>query len=475
MPSSRPRRSGRRAVTSTLVLALCALALAGGPGRAVSRDASGVRPWGDERPNVVVILTDDQRRESIRYMPQVQRLLVEQGTKYTRAMVPTALCCPSRATILTGKYAHTTRVYGNGDVGGARLGGWRRFHRTGAEKRTMAVALRKAGYRTAMIGKYLNFFGRHSEPGYVPPGWDEFSTFMSPHGRYYSYRLYDGTHHGESPEDYSTDVFAAKATDFIHATPAEQPLFLFFAPYAPHSPYLPAPRHDGSMKGLLPDYTAPTITQPLRTMPRWMRHRVHVTKTEVDWMRLNQQESLLAVDEAVGGIHQALQETGRDRDTLYLFLSDNGYFWGEHRSIGKDAPYKDSTYIPMVARWDGHLAAGAVDKSIVLNVDVARTVTKATGAPMRTDGIDIFGTKERKGFLLEAMKGYHDRPPYCGWRTKHRMFVQWGTGEMELFDYRRDRAERHNLAYKRSWRDVRDRMRAKAVKACVPEPPGFDW
>jgi arylsulfatase A-like enzyme len=463
------RRAGRTAVTAALVATLAALTH-GGTGPAAETATAA-----DSRPNVVVILTDDQRQDALQYMPQVQRLLVDQGTRYTRAMVPTSLCCPSRATILTGKYAHTTRVYGNGDVGGARLGGWRRFNRTGAEKKTMAVTLRKAGYRTAMIGKYLNFFGRYSEPGFVPPGWDEFSTFMSPHGRYYKYRLNDGTYHGEEPEDYSTDVFAAKATEFVRSTPQGQPLFLFFAPYGPHSPYLPAPRHEGSMAGLLPDYTAPTINQPLRTMPRWMRKRVHEDKAAADAVRLGQFESLLSVDEAVGSIHDALADTGRERDTLYLFLSDNGYFWGEHRIIGKDAPYKDSTLIPMVARWDGHVPAGAVDKRIVLNLDVARTVARAAGTSMRTDGLNMFGDRKRKGFLLEAMEGYHDRPAYCGWRSKNRMFVRWATGEMELFDYRTDRAEKRNLAYKRTWKEVRKRMRAKAVAACSPEPPGFDW
>jgi arylsulfatase A-like enzyme len=202
---------------------------------------------------------------------------------------------------------------------------------------------------------------------------------------------------------------------------------------------------------------------------------VHEDKAAADAVRLGQFESLLSVDEAVGSIHDALADTGRERDTLYLFLSDNGYFWGEHRIIGKDAPYKDSTLIPMVARWDGHVPAGAVDKRIVLNLDVARTVARAAGTSMRTDGLNMFGDRKRKGFLLEAMEGYHDRPAYCGWRSKNRMFVRWATGEMELFDYRTDRAEKRNLAYKRTWKDVRKRMRAKAVAACSPEPPGFDW
>ncbi|MGH8938497.1 MAG: sulfatase-like hydrolase/transferase, partial [Actinomycetes bacterium] len=261
--------AGRPAIAGAVVTVLAALLVAADVGVAAPADrpASQTPPPSSPPvtrppaelpelpPNVVVIVTDDQRRDSMQYMPQVQRLLVDRGTRYTQAMVPTSLCCPSRATILTGLYAHSMRVFGNGDVGGARWGGWRRFHRTGMEQRTMGVALRKAGYRTALIGKYLNYFGKYSDPGYVPPGWDVFSTFMADHGRYYKYMLNDGTHHGEAPEDYSTDVFAAKATEFVRTTPVGKPLFLVFAPYGPHSPYKPAPRHDGALDGVLPDYT----------------------------------------------------------------------------------------------------------------------------------------------------------------------------------------------------------------------------
>jgi arylsulfatase A-like enzyme len=481
-------RGQRRPAAVVLIVAALLVALATGPAAvtdepvraAGSTQTDPVSPaQTDPRPNIVVILTDDQRRDSMRFMPAVQRLLVAHGTRYTKAMVPTSLCCPSRATILTGSYAHTNRLFGNGDVGGARLGGWRRFFRTGAEQRTMAVALHDAGYRTALIGKYLNYFGVESEreigPGYVPPGWDEFDVLMSSHGSYYNYRLSDGSIYGYEPAAYSTDVFAARAVNFLETTPPDQPLLLFFAPYAPHLRYTPAPRHVGSLDGVLPPYTAPTLRQPLRTMPRWMRTRRHFTQAEVDRVRQRQQESLLAVDEAVESIHQAMQQVGRDGNTLFVYTSDNGYFWGEHRVIGKDAPYKDATYVPMVLRWDGRVPAGTTSGRLVLNVDLAETITRAAGTPMRTDGLDMLGARKRQGFVLEAMYGYNDRPAYCGWRTRNRMYVQWATGEQELFDYRLDPNERHNLAGRDGWADVQRRMREKAQAACVPRPPGFRW
>lgn len=481
-PTTAGRRSGRTPVLVTVAAALLLGALGTGAASGAPGDPSQPDPTPspapapvDPRPDVVVVLTDDQRPETLAWMPEVQRLLVERGTTYRQAMVPTSLCCPSRATILTGRYAHTTRVFGNGDVGGGRLGGWPRFHRTGSEQRTVAVRMQQAGYRTGLVGKYLNYFGNRAEPGHVAPGWDTFTVQMSKHGRYYRYRLSDGTAHGSEPQDYSTDVFASRAVDFVRSTPRDQPMFLFFAPYGPHAPYTPAPRHLGALEGRLPQYVPRTLRQPKRTMPRWMRARKSFTQAEVDLTRLRQHESMLSVDEAVASIHDALAETGRERDTLFVFTSDNGYFWGEHRIIGKDSPYQDSTRVPMVVRWDGRVPAGATSDRLVLNVDIAETVTTAAGVGMRTDGLDMLGVRRRSGFVLEAMTGYHERPPYCGWRTRNRMYVQWGTGEEELFDYRRDRYERRNRADEPAWQELRRRMRAKAKAACVPAPPAFRW
>ncbi len=469
----RTSRSRALALALSTVVGAGLLALAGPV--AVSAAPAGPAAPAGSRPNVVIVLTDDQRAGTYASMPHVNRLLRARGTTYTRAMVPTSLCCPSRATILTGLYAHSSRLFGNGDVGGARYGGWRRFHRLGLEDRTLGPALQAAGYRTALLGKYLNYFGKYAAPGYTPPGWDTFAAMMSSHGSYYSYRLSDGSSYGTEPQDYSTDVIASRATEFISSTPADQPLFLFFAPFGPHAPYKPAPRHLGALDGALEPFTPATLHQPLRTMPRWMRARRHFTQDEVDLTRQRQLEAQMSVDDAVGSIVEALEQAGRDRDTLFVFLSDNGYFWGEHTIIGKDSPYQDSTKIPLVIRWDGHTRPGSISRKLVLNVDLARTVAKAAGAAMDTDGLDILGPKRRSGFVLEAMDGYNDRPAYCGWRSRTRMYVQWATGEEELFDYRSDPDEERNLAGRKRWRDVRDRMRVKAYDACSPKPPHFRW
>jgi len=433
------------------------------------------------RPNVVLVISDDQRVESLAGMPQVQQLLVNKGTRFERGMVPTALCCPSRATIMTGLYSHTTRVFGNGDVGGPTFGGWSQFHRRGMEYRTIANALQREGYRTGFFGKYLNDFSKFAPDSYSPPGWDTFTAFKYSRGAYFGYRLTDGSWHGNDPEDYSTDVLAGRAAQFIRNTPRSKPVFVLLAPYGPHSPYIPAPRHAGAADRMadtdVPKVLPETLQVPTtdNSRPRWFRSRQSDDADEFDGVRRGQEETLLSVDDAVASMVDTMTRTGRERDTLFVFMSDNGYMWGEHGMIGKDVPYTPATRIPLVMRWDGHVPAGKVDGRLALNVDIAGTIARAASASMTTDGLNLLGRKQRKGFVLEAMGGYRGRPAYCGWRTKNRMYVRWDTGRTELYDYRTDPAEQQNLAGLPEVKDAQNRMRAKAQKACFPEPPGFDW
>src|SRR4051794_17332639 len=183
-------------------------------------------PLGDGRPTIVIVLTDDQRIATIgpTRMPHVWSTLRRLGTSYPNASIPTSLCCPSRASILTGLYAHSTRVFSNM----LPYGSWDLFHSQGLEDHTVAVALHDAGYHTALVGKYLNgSFPTALAAGYTPPGWDDFVSFTtSPN--YYDYALNDGRTYGEDPADYSTDVLAAHAEQIVRDAPRKQPLFLYF-------------------------------------------------------------------------------------------------------------------------------------------------------------------------------------------------------------------------------------------------------
>jgi arylsulfatase A-like enzyme len=465
----------------TVVVLVAAAALAGltlGPlagRRAVAETAS---PAGDESaarpPDVVVILTDDQPARTLAGMPQVQRLLVDHGTTFSNAMVPTSLCCPSRASLLTGRFAHDTGVWSNSRP----TGGWWRFHEDGNEDHTLATALAARGYRTGLVGKYFNSFANWSPEGYVPPGWDSFTAFRTTHrsGNYYDYRLSDGTEHGSGTADYSTDVLAQRAVQFLDSTPTDQPLFLYFAPYAPHAPYLPADRHRNTLRGELPPFTSAAVTEDVSDKPAWVRALDPVAPWRVRHVQRAQQEALLAVDDAVGDVVDSLERSGRLDNTLIVFLSDNGMLWGEHRIVFKSVAYDSATRVPIVVRWDGRVPAGGVDDRLALNVDVTATIDAVTGSGMETAGASVLGDPQRDGFVLEAPPEPRlDRPAYCGWRSDRFTFVHYATGEEELYDEVTDPDELTNLATVPGYRPELDRLRERSRAACDPTPPEFGW
>jgi arylsulfatase A-like enzyme len=426
----------------------------------------------DDRPNVVLVVTDDQRAESLQSMPLVRSLLAEKGTTFSNAMVPTSRCCPSRAAILTGLFSHRTQVFDNSTDPRSRFGGWATFHRRGLEFRSLAMVLQRAGYRTGLFGKYFNGFTDATPEDHTSPGWDRMRVFQNRPASYYRYRLTDGAWRGQDPQDYSTDVLAAESRRFIRSTPSGQPLFLMYTPFAPHSPYLAAPRHAGA------DLDVPAVdigSAPDEGEPAWRVHRSAAESRFAASVPLAQTRSLLAVDEAVQSLVGTLRRTDRMRDTFFVFMSDNGYLWGEHGLIGKDVPYDAALRIPLVVRWDGHVPAGRVDRRLALNLDLAGTIARVAGTEMATDGLDLLRERRRGGFVVEGTYGYAGRPAYCGWRTRRHLYVRFADGRTELFDYRRDPAEQRNLAGTGAVGGLEKRLQAKARRECVPEPPGFDW
>jgi N-acetylglucosamine-6-sulfatase len=196
------------------------------------------------RPNIVFIVTDDQRWDTVSAMPQVTESLVGHGVTFSNGFVVNSLCCPSRASILTGRYSHSTRVYDTTPP----LGGFVSFD----DRSTVATWLHRAGYRTALVGKYLNgYVGRRSR--YVPPGWDRWfaMSFNLQRLGYYGYKLnIDGHLDAQVRDVYSTDLLASAAVRFIRRAPS--PFFLYFAPFAPHPPATPAVRHEDAFPNLEP-------------------------------------------------------------------------------------------------------------------------------------------------------------------------------------------------------------------------------
>ncbi|MGE5227708.1 MAG: sulfatase [Planctomycetaceae bacterium] len=421
------------------------------------------------KPNVVVILTDDQRWDELDRMPVLQRELIDRGTVFTRSFVANPLCCPSRSTILTGRYSHSTGVYTNG---GAH-GGFPAFD----DASTLATWLQAAGYRTGLVGKYLNHY---TDASYIPPGWDEWHAFLG-NPEYLGYTLSnDGarTSYGSTAEDYSTDVLAQLATRFVSSTPAGQPLFLFFTPYAPHVPARPAPRDAQAF----PDFVGirpPNLNEAdVSDKPAWVRALPLSTETW-DELRLRQYRALLSVDDAIGSIVAALDAAGRTGHTLFVYASDNGLSSMSHRWAGKQVPWEESIRVPLIVRYDP-LAQAPKDGHLVLNVDYAPTIGALAG--VRTPGaegrslVPLLKGKAvpwRGTILVEHFGRSVSVPSFCAVRTKTHMYARWQGGEEELYDLVADPYELQSLASDPTYARLKEKLHSRLARLCSPPPPGY--
>jgi N-acetylglucosamine-6-sulfatase len=329
-------------------------------------------------PNILFILTDDQRFDELEHMPAVQSQLIGRGVRFTNGVISDPLCCPSRATILTGTYSHTNGIYTDFAKAG---GGFPFFH----DATTIATVLQAQGYRTALVGKYLNDYNPENAP-YIPPGWDRW--FGVTKESYYKFSISDqGTNVDYAGTgQYLTDVLGLEALATIDSTPAGQPLFMYWSPYAPHKPATPSQSYRDAFPHLPrlrpPSYNERDVSDKpayVQQLPRWDAAK----RAKIDAFRRQQYQSLLSVDDGVRAMLDALAAAGRLHNTLIVFMSDNGYLEGEHRIDGKTVPYVESIKVPFVVRWD---AAGwyvpRTDDHIVANVDLAETWAQAAGTAM---------------------------------------------------------------------------------------------
>ena len=290
-----------------------------------------------ERSNIILILTDDLDARMIEYMPNPKALLVDQGISFDNFFVDVPNCCPSRSSTLRGQFAHNTGVTTNK----APNGGFSKFKDSGLEKSTVATWLQKAGYRTVLIGKYLNEYPAGNR-GYVPPGWNEWYALED--GLYFDYHLNENgriVRYGHAPQDYETDVFSRKTTDFIQRNGGENPFFIYLAPHAPHStqpnvPSIPAPRH----QNLLNQVVAPRVLsfneEDVSDKPIRIRRLTLMTQEEIaivdEWYR-QRVRSVLAVDEMIAAIIDKLKEKKLLDNTYIFFTSDNGFQLGNIGSV----------------------------------------------------------------------------------------------------------------------------------------------
>ena len=408
-----------------------------------------VAPNPPTRPNLLVILTDDQRwdttdlthsRDGVTpVMPAVESELAAAGVRFMNAVVTTALCCPSRSSILKGEYAHTTGVLTNSQP----LGGALNFD----DSSSLATWLHDRGYRTGLYGKYLNgyrqLWGAAPAMPYVPPGWDEWHAFQGT--KYYDYILIEngaGFDHAAvsypsgcptytscpgdagnlcpSPANYSTDVVFQKALTFLDTQPAGQPFFLYLAPFAPHGPACPAEQDKGSFASIAPWRPPNWNEADVSDKPAWVQSLCPMPpakQNNIDNFRRMQLESLQAVDRGVGAIMDKIRQIGRDQDTLVLFTGDNGYAWGAHCHAPKRCPYEECMRVPLIVRYPPLAPQGRVEPGPGLNIDFAFTFAELAGLvpPVQEDG--------RSMVRLLA-----DTDP--AWRIDH-LYEQWLDADQE--------------------------------------------
>jgi N-acetylglucosamine-6-sulfatase len=438
-------------------------------------------------PNIVLILTDDQRYDQLARMPTVKSELIGRGVRFGRAFVVNPLCCPSRATILTGRYSHGTQVYGNSPP----YGGFQTFHELGEESSTIATWLHDAGYHTALVGKYLNGY-TPDQVSWVPPGWDRWNALASRDDNtdfYYDYTMsIDGqaATYGADAADYSTDVLAADADQAIRETPSDQPLFLYFAPTAPHKPWTPPPRYADACANVSFPHTDAFNEADVSDKPAYISSRPPIAPTQqanIDASFRDQCRALLAVDDAVGTILDALADTGRLSDTLLMFASDNGVALGEHRWRTKKVPYEEAIRVPLVVRYDPVTGGTpSTDHALVANIDFAPTFAAAAGAPTPdVDGSSLLpllsdpATPWRTRFLIEHMDTdtFAPVPTYCALRNRRFLYVDYATGEEELYDLGSDPRELQNLAADPAWAAKRKTLHRSLVSLCDPPPPNY--
>jgi len=504
------------AVLGALAVAVAAASCGGSGGRGDGGPSDdGARDGTGTGPNVVVIMTDDQTAESLRVMTRTQQLLVDQGTTFTNGIATFPLCCPARAQFLTGQYSHNNGVRDNTlpDGGYPALD----------DDETLPVWLQEAGYATSHVGKYLNAYTRDAGPD-APPGWDRWFSLVDPTATdYFDYDINDNgrfLRRGTADDDYQTDVLADRAVDEVHRMAAgDQPFLLHFWPTAPHSgtgpgalPFspAPAPRHleqfadeplldspamretDVSDK---PDYVA-GVEQAfaLGVVEYNLANGTDLTLDQLATESYRRYlESLLAVDEAVGRIVEALDEEGVLDDTVIVFLSDNGWSFGEHGiPFAKVLPYENVLRVPFVVRGGGFAAGATVDEQVGI-IDLPATILALAGvAPSLTqdgrplpgregDGVEPVDALPERALLLESPpRGSGRIPHYDGVRAPRYTYVRYETGEIELYDRQADPDQLTNIATDPAHTDLVATLEQlmAGLMGCVgtgcqaPAPPG---
>ncbi len=435
-------RNAFTAVRGTLLVVLVLAASVAWPGHlgATHARASGL-------PNILVLVSDDQTKVTFnrQLMPSVFAQLVDKGVQFNRAYVNTSLCCPSRSQIMTGLYGHHTGVDDN---------------TVPLSRPTIIQALHDAGYRTGLAGKYLNSMNCD-----VQAGFDDWVCQKMGLGSFYNDPILNVNGVTSQYMGYTTDILANYTAGFIQSTPADQP---FFAIYTPISPHLPG--NDARCTQPVTAYRPPSFDEDnaAHKKPAYLQ-QTPFTANEIATVDSDHAAMIRAttcLDGAMGTILAALGD--REQNTFVVYLSDNGFLYGEHRWRGKAVPYEESTHLPFVVRYPALVPETAPFKSnaLVENVDVAPTLADLAGIPWGADGLSLLplikktATSIRSAALLEYCEGIsypclvpkpgeegaYFVPSFTGVVWGRYKYIEYVTGEKELYDVVADPFEMTNHA-----------------------------
>lgn len=384
------------------------------------------------RPNILVIITDDQRFDTVdNYMPRTQARIFNEGMRFVNAYATTPLCTPSRSSIMTGMYASHHRALNNDST---------------LKVTTLVPRLQQAGYYTGLVGKYLNSEDATPKTGY------NYWVGMPALGNYTNPRL---NVNGVSTEHqgYLTYLLRDYVLDFLKKAQARgnQPFFLFFNPRTPHSPLEPAPSDTGLYADLLPHRPANYNEADVSDKPAWVQAKPRFGtpwQQKVDNERRRQLQMLWSLDLSIDMILDELKKQGKLDQTAIFFISDHGFFWGEHRLTDKGRVYEEAIREALAWRYPPLVASGKIEQRLVANIDLAPTIYELAGVPI-PGGVD--GRSLLK--LLQPQPAWRTDLIIEGWpvmqhfsavHTDRYVYVETQNDRSELYDLVKDPAQLQN-------------------------------
>jgi arylsulfatase A-like enzyme len=411
----------------------------------LSISGCGGRLAQDKRPNFLIIVTDDQRFDTMAYMPNTQRLIFDQGVTFTNGFVTTPLCCPSRASILTGMYAHNHGVLNNDEK---------------LKYPTFIEAMHAEGYYTGLIGKYLN-----SWKGEARPEYDYWVSYFKGETPYYGPTLnINGEWKRYEKDEYVTYLLGDYAVDFLdEASRHKKNFILLFTPNAPHEPVTPAKEDLSLLTDLLPHRPPSFNEADITDKPIWLSVSHPLTEEEIadiDEFRRNQLLTLISLDRTIARIMTHLENNGLLDNTFIVFISDNGKFWGEHRITSKNGIYDEASRVPFAIRYPPLVPVPYTDtEHIVANIDIAPTILQLAGIqiPESMDGLSLVSLFKkgdapwREGILLE---GWPPRGTYSAIHTKRYVYAETIDDKSEFYDLQTDPYQMQNLIDDPSYQDL---------------------